>query len=253
MLASASSNSSKGNVPGSQPEQRNGVELVGIGDHQDWEHKEKQDVSQDEIGSEEPKFGDLAEEFTARLGECVPSHGVPFTGPPGNVGSVGLELTSERKCDDELEEETLDGHHSDHTGKRPRETETFQEHHDHKEYQEHDDSDGVGDGSKDSTKLLTAHAEERTRATSQGEETSENTGVDSDRAESDDRNTDQSTRGLGIAGADIIRVKLGLTIPNTGLRVDEQEWNDGDGNQDQGTKDLSHEDVGEGCARNISR
>ena len=230
------------------------MELIGIGNQQDRKHKEEQDMSQNEIGSEESKLGDFAKEFTARLGECVPSHRVPFTSPPGNVGGVSLELTSESKGDDELEEETLNGDHSDHASKSPRETEAFQEHHDNEEDQKHDDSNGVRNCGKDSTELLTAHAEKRTRTTSQGEEASENTSIDADGAESNDRDTNQSTSSLGcLSGAEGVGVVLLVAFRYTSLSIDEEVRDDGDGDQDQRTKHLSHEDVGEGRTRNVSR
>lgn len=123
------------------------MEPVRIWDQQDWKHEEEQDVPQDEVGSEEPKLGDLAKELATRLGECVPSHGVPFTSPPGDVGGIALELTSKSQRDDELEDEALDSDHSDHAGQSPRENEAFEEHQNNKEDQEHDDSNGVGNGS----------------------------------------------------------------------------------------------------------
>lgn len=73
-------------------------------------------MSQDEVGSEHAKLTDLAEELTTRLRHSMPAHGVPFAGPPGNVGSVSLELSSQCKRNDELEDESLDGNDGDHAG-----------------------------------------------------------------------------------------------------------------------------------------
>ena len=92
-------------------------------------------MSQNEVGSEEPKLGDLAKELTARLGESVPPHGVPFTSPPGDVGGIALELASESQRDDELEEEALNGDHGDHAGQSPRENEALEEHQNNEEDQ----------------------------------------------------------------------------------------------------------------------
>jgi len=88
------------NVPRSQPEQGDRVELVGVGDQQQREHEEEKDVSKDEVGSEHAQFTDLAKELTTRLRNGVPAHGVPLSSPPRDVGGVRLELTSESQGDD---------------------------------------------------------------------------------------------------------------------------------------------------------
>jgi hypothetical protein len=132
---------------------------IGVWDQQERKHEEKQDVAEDEVGSEHAQLSDLAEEFTTRLRNRVPSHCIPFSGPPGNVGGISLELTSEGKSDDELEEESLDGDNSDHTRQRPREAEAFKEHEDNKEDEEYKDGNGMSDSGEYSSKLLAAHAE----------------------------------------------------------------------------------------------
>ena len=43
------------------------MELVDIRNTQGWEEDEHDDVSQDEISSEEAQFGDLAKEFSSGL------------------------------------------------------------------------------------------------------------------------------------------------------------------------------------------
>lgn len=104
-------------------------------------------MSEDEVGSEHAKFTDLAQEFTARLRNGVPAHGIPLSSPPRNVGSIRFELTSEGKGDDELEDEALDSNNGNHASQRSREAESLEEHEDDEEDQEHDNSDGMRDGS----------------------------------------------------------------------------------------------------------
>lgn len=228
------------------------MELVGIGDEQNWQHEEQQDVSKDEVGSEETKLGDLAEEFTTRLGDCVPSHSVPLSSPPGNVGGVSLELTSQCQSNDELEEESLNGDDSDHTRQGSGEAETLKEHQHDEEDKENDDGNGVGNGSEDGTELLAAHAEKRTRATSQSEHTSQDTSVDGHRTQGDDTDTDQGARWLWVGKTSRLIRSIAL-VGDTGLGVDEQVRDERDGNKDKRAKNLAHEDVCEVSTRNIAR
>ena len=65
-------------------------------------------MTQNKIGREHGKFSDLAEEFTSRLSDCVPSHGIPLSAPEGNVRGVRLELTSQTGRNDQLDKEPLD-------------------------------------------------------------------------------------------------------------------------------------------------
>ena len=60
---------SVGSIPGTEPEQHHGVALVGVGNQQDRKHEEKKDVTKDKVCGEEAQLGDLAEEFTTRLGK----------------------------------------------------------------------------------------------------------------------------------------------------------------------------------------
>lgn len=181
-------------------------------------------MSQNEIGSEHAELSDLAEEFTARLRNGMPSHSVPLAGPPSDIGGVSLELTSESKRDDELEEEALDGNHSNHARQGLDKTEAFQEHHDNKEGEKHDDGNSVSNSSKNSTELLAAHAKEGTGTTSHGKETCQYTCIDCDGTEGHKCYTDQRVRLLDAGGSFLFR------LFNTGLGVDEEVWNQGDSN-----------------------
>ena len=182
----------------------------------------------------------------------MPAHSVPLSCPPRDVGSVGLELTSESADDDDLEEESLDGDDCNHTRQGSGEAEALEEHENNEEDEEDEDSDGVGNGSQNRTELLAAHAEKGSRATSQCKHTSQDTGVDGDGSQSDESNTDQGT-GLDRSGK--VASLLGGIAPviNTGLGVDEEEGDESNGNQNERTKDLAHEDVGEVSTRNIAR
>lgn len=134
-------------IPRTQPEQHDRVELINIGDEQDRKHDEEKNMAKDEIRSKHAQFRDLAEELTTRLRDCVPAHSVPLSSPPCDVRGVGLELTSEGESDDKLEEESLNGNNGDHARQCLYEAESFQEHHNFEESEEHDDSNSVGDGS----------------------------------------------------------------------------------------------------------
>lgn len=145
-------------VPWAEPEKHDRVELVDVGDQNDREHDEEKEVTEEEIRGEHAQLSNLAKELTSRLGQCVPTHSVPFTSPPSDVRGVGLEFTSEGQSDDELEEEALDSDDGDHTRQGLGEAPSFQEHHDFEECEEHDDGDGVGNSGQNSTELLAAHA-----------------------------------------------------------------------------------------------
>lgn len=209
-------------------------------------------MSKDEVSSKETKFGNLAEEFTTRLGDGVPSHGVPLSSPPGDVGGVRLEFSSQCQSDDELVDKSLNGDDSDHTRQGSWEAEALKEHQHDEEDKKNDDGNGVGNGSKDSTKLLATHAEQGTRATCQSEHASQNTSVDTDRAQGDDANSDQGTSRLRVGKAGRLLGGIAL-VSDTGLGVDEQVRNKRDGNQDKRAENLTHEDVGEVSTRNIAR
>jgi len=86
------------------------MELVGVGDGESGQHEEENDVAQNEVGSEITQLGNLAKELTARLGQRMPPHVVPFTGPPGDVGFIMLELTGQSQGNDQLVNEALDRH-----------------------------------------------------------------------------------------------------------------------------------------------
>ena len=134
------------------------MELVDIGDQDDREHDEEDDVTEDEIRSEHAQLGNLAKELETRLRHCVPAHSVPLARPPSNVGGVGFEFAGKGEGNDELEEEALDCNNGDHTGKALDEVEPFQEHHGFEEREEHDDGNGMGNSGQDSTELLATHA-----------------------------------------------------------------------------------------------
>jgi hypothetical protein len=144
------------NVPWSQPEEHDRVELVNVWHQQRRQEQEENDVTQPEVGREETHLGDLAEEFTAGLRKGVPSKSVPLASPPCYVGRVGTEFTRQCQSDDDLEEQSLKGDNGNHTENGLRETPTFQEVHGLEEGEKHDDSNTVSDGSEDSTEFLAA-------------------------------------------------------------------------------------------------
>ena len=238
------------NIPGTEPEQHHGVTLVGVRNQQDRKHEEEKDVTKDKVCGEEAQLGDLAEELTTRLRDRVPSHGVPLSCPPGNVGSVSLELTSESKSDDKLEHESLDSDNSDHTRQSSGEAEALEEHEHNEEDKEDKDSDSVSNSGQDSSKLLAAHAEQGTRTTSQSKHASQDTCIDSDRTEGNDCDTDERTRLLGVTSGGL--VFFVTVVVDTGLGVDEQEGDESDCDQNERSKDLTHEDVGEVSTRDIA-
>ena len=199
------------NVPWTKPEEHDRVKLVNVWDEESWNHEEEQQMSQAEISGKVTKLGNLAEEFTTWLRHTVPSHRVPFTGPPSDVGSVSAELTSESESDDELVDETLDGHNSNHTQKSLGEVPSFQEEHDLKDNDEHEYGDTVGNGGEDSTKLLAAHAEKWSHTTGHGEEHDSDTSVDTDWSKGHNGNTDESVGRLEPGAVDVGVVLCGDT------------------------------------------
>jgi len=90
------------------------MELVEVRNDKRWEHDEEKNVTEKEVTREETELGNLAKEFTAWLRHRVPTHVVPFTSPPGDVGSICLELTGECKRYDKLVNEALNSQSSNH-------------------------------------------------------------------------------------------------------------------------------------------
>lgn len=111
------------------------MELVNIRNDEEWQHDEENDMTEDEISCKHAELGDLAQELTPWLGHGVPSHVIPFACPPSNVGTIRLELTSERERDDELVEEALKSHDSNHAQNGFGKVESFEDKHDFEEYQ----------------------------------------------------------------------------------------------------------------------
>lgn len=233
-------------IPRTQPEEHDRVELVDVGDEQSRQHDEQDDVAKNEVGREEAHLSDLTEELTAGLGQSVPSEGVPLASPPSDVGSIGTELSGKSNGNDELVDETLDGHGGDHAGKSPGEVPSLEEVHDLEEDDEGNDGDGVSNRGKDSTKLLAAHAEDRTHTASHAEEANSNTSVDGNGTESNNNQTDD-----GVRGGQVSAVVVGLDDTSSG--VHEQVGKDGDGDEHKRADDLGEENVSELRARSVTR
>lgn len=136
----------KGNIPGAEPEQDHRVELVGVRNGKGRQHEEKNDVAQNEVGGKITQLGDLAQEFTSRLGHGVPTHTVPFAGPPSDVRLVVLKLTGQGKRDNELVNEALNSHGRNHAGDGSGPAEGLQNEQDLEENQQHNDRNSVSDG-----------------------------------------------------------------------------------------------------------
>lgn len=91
------------------------MEGVDIGDGKGREHGEQENVAKEEVIGEITEFGDLAQEFTSGLRKRVPTHVIPFSGPPSNIGLIVLEFTSQCERNDHLVDESLESHGSDHS------------------------------------------------------------------------------------------------------------------------------------------
>jgi hypothetical protein len=192
-------------------------------------------MAQDEVTSKEAELSDLAEELSGGLRQCAPAHRVPLARPESNVGLVGLHLPGKSKSDDELQEESLDGNDRNHAAERPGEVEALEGIHDLEEYQHHDNCKGVRDGSEDATELLAAHAEEGTHTTSHREEHRADTRVDSDRTECNDGDPNERCRRRGRV---VILFQNTTRVVDSGLSIDEEVRDQGDGNQQQRGDDF---------------
>lgn len=223
--------------------------LVNEWDQQGRQHDEEQEVAEDEIGSEVTQLSDLAEELTTRLRDRVPTHSVPLAGPPSDVSRVGLELTSERKTNDQLVDESLDSNDCNHAKQGLRKLESFQEEHNFEEGQEHDDGNGMGDGSENRAELLAAHTKHWTHAAGHTEESGKDTSIDGDRSGCDD--TDSEKR-VFRADRDTLWWIWVVLNGHTGLSVDVQVRNQSDGDQEKRTNDFREKDVREVSSRHIS-
>lgn len=217
------------NLPWSEPEENNRVELIHVRNAQGRQHDKQNEVTQDKVRREITQFGNLAKELTARLGHGVPSHAVPFSSPPSDVGLIMLELTSQGQGDDELVDEPLDGSHGDHTKNTPGPRPALEEKHDLENGKQDDHGNGMCDGSKDSTELLTAHTEDGSHTAGHTEERASDTCVDSDRSKSDDCNSQNGIELVAVVG----------WLLDTGSRVDVEVRDDGDTDQDQRGKNLT--------------
>ena len=234
------------NIPWAKPEEDYRVELVDVRDAKSRQEDEQNEVPEDKVGGEETQLGNLAKELTARLGHGVPAHGIPLTRPPCNVRLVRLELTSESKRDDQLEDESLERHDGDHAQESLSEDPTFQEEHHLEEGEQHEDGNTVSNGGQDGAKLLAAHAKKRTHAAGHAKENTSYTSIDRNWSEGNSCDTDE---GICLGN----RLPLVLRCEDSYLRIDEQVRNQSDSDQDKRTEDLSHEDVGESGTRGISR
>lgn len=212
--------------------------LVNVWNTQGRKHENQDDMAEDEVSSKHAEFSDLAEEFTARLRQRMPTHAVPFTSPPGNVSIILSEFSCQGKANDEFEDKSLDGSDSNHSSKCTAEREALKEKHDFKEDEEADNSESVGNGSEDGTKFLAAHAENGAHTTGHAEHTKTDTCVECDRAKSNKTNTD---KGVGW-----LNLMIGIVfLSNTSLSVDEEVRNESYSNKHQWADNFTEEDVGE--------
>ena len=203
-------------------------------------------MTEDKVAGKQTEFDNLAQEFTARLRHRVPTHVIPFTRPPCNVGIVASELTGQSKSDDELVDKALDSDHGNHTEDCSGKIEVLEEEHDFKHDEEHDDRDGMCYSCQNGTELLAAHAEDRSHTTCHTEEADCNTRINGNRSEGDDTNPQQSVILFGRAVSCCI-------LHDTCLSVDEEEWDQSQSNHYQWRDDLAQEDVGKVSPRNIAR
>ena len=178
----------------------------------------------------------------------MPAHRVPLASPEGNVGRISLELASQRQRDNELDDEALNRDHGNHAEERRRELEVLQDEHDFEHDQKDNDRNGMGNGSKNTAKLLAAHAQQRSHAARHAEQATKYTGIDSHGSKSDNQEADQGGSRLNVFAV----VRSSLTR-DTSLRVDEQVRNDRQADKDEGSKDLGPEKVGNSSPGNIAR
>jgi len=225
------------------------MEGVDVRDQERRKHEEQQQVTQAEVRREVSQLSDLTQELTARLREAHPSHAVPFTGPPSNVGRVGSELTSEGQSNDKLVDETLDRERGDHADKHLGEAPSLKEEHDLPHDDKDNNGDGVSDSGQDSTEFFAAHAENGSHTASHHKEDSRNTSIDTNRSECNDSDTNEGVGPLQV-GVRCVRVD---GTSRSSSRVDVKVRNESHSNEEKGTDNLSEEDVTEAGTRRISR
>ena len=169
----------------------------------------------------------------------MPTHRVPFAGPPSDIGCILLELTGERQRDDQLQDESLKCNDGNHAQQSPREVPSFEEEHDFEESQEHDDSNTVCNSSKDGAEFLAAHAEHGSHAASHTKQACKDTCINCKRSKGHNCDTDKRICRFGV-------------VLDTGLSIDVQVRDQGQGNKDDRTHELPEEHAGEVCSRNIA-
>jgi hypothetical protein len=216
------------------------MEGVDIGNGEGWEHDKQKNMAEEEIVGEITEFSDLAQEFTSRLRECVPSHVVPFSSPPCNIGLIVFEFTSQCERNDDLVYEALESHRSDHSRDGSGPAEGFKEEHGEEQKQEDNNGNSMSDSGENSTELLAAHAKQWAHTTSHAEEHARNTSIDTHGSESDNSNTKDGVR----SPFDII----GVHCPG----VDVQVRNQCGTNTKQGRNDFAEEDVGDASSGDIT-
>lgn len=125
----------------------------------DGDHEEQQPVSKNEISCKHAEFCNLGKPLTGRLCDGVPAHGVPFTSPEGDVGTLALELSRQEQRNNELEQESLHANDCNHAGHGTGKVEALEQKQHLKEDQHEDDCKGVCNSGQDTAKFLAAHAQ----------------------------------------------------------------------------------------------
>ena len=136
----------------------------------------------------------------------------------------------------------MKGDNSNHAEKCFYKDPAFEEEHDLPEGKEHEDGHTMSDRSQNGAELFAAHAQKRTHAASHAKETSKNTGIDGNWGERNNGDTDER-----------VRRSLQIVASNTGLSVDEEIWDQGQQDEDEGTDNFSKENAGNAGTRNIPR
>lgn len=147
-----------GCLPRAEPEENDRMELVNVWDAEGRKHQEENYMAQNKVGSKVAKFSNLTEELATRLRHRVPTHVVPLSCPPSDIGLVMLEFSGQCERDDQFVDKSLNGSHGNHSKNTARPIEGFQKEHDLEDREKHYYSNTMGDSSEHGSEFFAAHA-----------------------------------------------------------------------------------------------
>jgi hypothetical protein len=210
-----------------EPEEGGGVKGVEAGNEGGDGEDEEEEVTGEEVGSEERELDNFADHLTTGLSPGGSAHAatVPLARPPSAVDLVVLVLARDEDRDENLEDRALDGDRRDNTEHGVADLPPFEDPEELEEGDHSDDGTEVGDTGHNRTELARGadHGTDGDRGEEEDEKEDE---VEDDRTEGDDGDTEET-------------VDLGV-----GEGFDEEVGDGEDRSESEGNQDLVDDCVG---------